>query len=175
MKSELESASHLTVVFDGSMRLGEAFAVVVRYMSSTFTIEQRLIRVHTLQKSLTAKDLAREIITAITSYQVPPTKIAATLRDGAAVNAAAVSTLKDLLLPNLVDITCLAHSLDNVGRRFETPLVDEFCQRWVTLFGHSPAARITWKSRTGVAPVTFSATCWWSSWEVLHRLVQFFW
>ena len=56
LKSELESASHLTVVFDGSTRLGEALSVVVRYMSSTFTIEQRLIRVHTLQKSLVAKD-----------------------------------------------------------------------------------------------------------------------
>ena len=83
----------------------KAFAVVVRYISSTFTIAQRLIRAHTLQKSLAAKELAREIITAVTSNQVPPTKIAATVRDGAAINVAAVSTLKDLLLPNLVDIT----------------------------------------------------------------------
>ena len=36
LKSELESASHLTVVFDGSTGLREAFAVVVRYMSSTY-------------------------------------------------------------------------------------------------------------------------------------------
>ena len=68
----------------------------------------------------------------------------------------------------------LAHSLDNVGSSFETTLVDKFCQRWVTLLGHSPAARIIWKSCTGVAPVTFSATRWWSSWEVLHQLVKFF-
>ena len=62
LKSELESASHLTVVFDGSTGLREAFAVVVRYMSSTFTIAQRLVRAHTLQKSSTAKEWAREII-----------------------------------------------------------------------------------------------------------------
>ena len=75
-------------------------------MSSTFTIAQPLVRAHTLQKSLTAKELAREIITADTSNQVPPTKITATVRDGADVNTADESTLKDLLLPNLVDITC---------------------------------------------------------------------
>ena len=81
----MESASHLTGVFDGSTGLREAFAVGVRYMSSTFTIAQRLVRAHTLQKSLTAKELAREIITAVTSNQVPPTKITATVRDGADV------------------------------------------------------------------------------------------
>ena len=80
------------------------------------------------------------------------------VRDGAAVNGAALRSVKDLMYPEALDIKCFSHSLDNVGRHFDVPLLDEFSQWWITLFSHSPAARLQLKQRTGVSPKTFSPT-----------------
>ena len=43
IKSEV-SGRQVSVVFDGTTRLGEAMAIVVRYIDDSFTIQQRLIR-----------------------------------------------------------------------------------------------------------------------------------
>lgn len=44
----------------------------------------------------------------------------------------------------------------------------------MSLFSHSPAARLAWKARTGVAIKSYSPTRWWSRWEVVHQLLQFY-
>ena len=174
-KDELSTANFLAVIFDGSTRLGEVLAIVVRFVDEVMRIQQRLVRVHTLSKSLSAPELARELITVLsTELQIPRKKILAFVRDGAAVNGAALRSVKDLMYPEALDIKCFSHSLDNVGRHFDVPLLDEFSQWWITLFSHSPAARLQWKQRTGVSPKTFSPTRWWSPYEVLHQVLQFF-
>lgn len=42
------------------------------------------------------------------------------------------------------------------------------------MFSHSPAARLLWKTRTGVAMLRKSDTRWWSKWEVLNLVMQYF-
>ena len=46
------SGRPISVVFDGTTRLGEAMAVVVRYIDTSFNIQQRLIRLQLLAKSM---------------------------------------------------------------------------------------------------------------------------
>ena len=50
----------MAVTFDGSTRLGEALAIVLRYVSDEWTLEQRLIRLQLLAKSLNGEEIARE-------------------------------------------------------------------------------------------------------------------
>ena len=78
------------------------------------------------------------------------------------------------MFPKLFDVICASHSLDNVGRHFDTPLLDDFSQWWIGLFSRSPAARVAWKSKTGVAIKLCSNTRWWSRWEVLDQLLSCF-
>ena len=52
VKDELSTANFLAVIFDGSTRLGEVLAIVVRFVDEVMRIQQRLVRVHTLSKSL---------------------------------------------------------------------------------------------------------------------------
>ena len=116
-------------------------------MDEQFSVHQRLVRLHKLEKSLNAAQLAREVVAVVcTELQISPAKVTAMIRDGAAVNAAAVSTFKELLFPDVLDVKCFAHSLDIVGRKFEVPILNQFSQWWVNLFAHSPAARLAWKA-----------------------------
>ena len=49
-------------MFDGTTRLGEVLAVVIRFVSSELSLEQRLVRLQLLTKSLSGEEIAREII-----------------------------------------------------------------------------------------------------------------
>ena len=112
IKQEISSKS-VSVIFDGTSRLGEALAVVVRFVSDDWTIEQRLLRVQLLAKSLSV--IAREIISILsTSYSIQSNQLIACMRDGAASNGVAVRTLH-ILYPTLLDVKCYSHTLDRVG------------------------------------------------------------
>ena len=44
----------------------------------------------------------------------------------------------------------------------------------MSLFSHSGAARLAWKARTGIAMRTYSPTRWWSKWEVMNLVLEYF-
>lgn len=175
IKEEMKEATGFTVVFDGSTRLGEALAIIVRYVDGDWRIQQRLVRFKTLAKSLNGSQLAREILTCIlTTLQIKPGALVGAVRDGAAVNGAALHSVKDIMYPDVLDIVCASHTLDNVGKRFQTETLDDFAQAWIALFARSPAARLAWKDRTGVAIKSVSNTRWWSDWELKNQLLTHF-
>ena len=65
------------------------------------------------------------------------------------------------------------HIIDNVGKHFEFRVLDTFAQYWVSLFWHSAAAHLAWKARTGTTMRTYSATRWWSKWEVMNLVLEY--
>lgn len=171
IKEDLKGYPHVTVVFDGSTYMGEALVIILRFTTPEFVICQRLVRLHVLTKSLNGQQLARELVTVLsTQLQYPAERVIAVARDGASVNKAAVRHLKDVMYPNLADIICMSHSLDNVGKRMDTPVLDSFLQLWISLFAHSPAAKSAWRNVMGQSIKSYSATRWWSWWEVVQQL-----
>ena len=70
------------------------------------------------------------------------------MRDSASVNGAALRQLK-FFFPNLMDIVCFSHTIDNVGGHFEFRILDFFTQHWIGFFAHSYNARLLWKEKTG--------------------------
>ena len=95
------------------------------------------------------------------------------MRDGAAVNGAAMRIFK-AVYPKVFDVTCFCHAIDLVGNRFELPTLDCFMLYWTRLFAHSCAANLKWKERTATCIQSFSATRWWSRWEVMHQAMTHF-
>lgn len=175
LKEEVKTAQHIAVIFDGTTYLGEAFAILVRFLDDDWRVQQRLVRLHVLAKSMTGLELARELATCLsTTFQLADGKLVAFVRDGAAVNGVAVDQVKNLFFPRAMDVLCASHALDNVGRRFATPVLAEFATWWVSLFAKSPAARLAWKTRTGVSPKSHSNTRWWSLYEVLAQVLRYF-
>ena len=127
-----------------------------------------------LQKSLTGEEIARELISTLSvDYHVIPTGLLGCMRDCAATNNVALQTLK-VVYPNLVNVGCFSHTIDHVGERFDTPILDEFMSAWVSLFAHSYKTKALWRERTGRAMKTYSPTRWWSRWEVVEQVLEQF-
>ena len=173
IKEEIEG-KHVAVIFDGITYLGEALAIVLRFVSEDFEIKQRLIRLQLLAKSLTGEEIARELITVLSvGYGINPNLLLSAMRDGASSNKVAMRTLK-VVYPHVFDVACFSHTLDRVGSHFNMPVLLEFINSWISLFSHSPKVKLLWKEKTGKAMGSYSATRWWSKWEVMLQVCQYF-
>ena len=118
--SEIDG-QQLSVIFDGTSCLGEALAVVLHFVSSDWSVEQRLVRVQMLSKSLTSEEIARKLINVLSvTYSIHLNNLLAGMRDRASMNNVAMNTLK-IVYPSIVDIGCFLHTIDHVGGRFNTP------------------------------------------------------
>ncbi len=127
-----------------------------------------------LSKSLTGEEIARELIHVLSvNFSIGPGQLIAAMRDRASVNNVAMRTLK-IVYPDLLDVGCFSHTIDRVGEHFKLPLVSEFLTAWITMFSHSTKAKVLWKEQTGKSVLSYSATRWWSKWEVLHQTFLLF-
>ena len=170
---EIEN-KHISVTFDGTTRHGEAMVIVVRFVSNEWELEQRLLQFHILSKCMTGEEIARELITALsTKFGISSDLLLACMRDRASVNNVAVRFLS-MMYPSLIDVPCFSHTLNLVGEHFKVPTVSEFVSSWVSLFAHSAKAKLVWKDRVGSAVLSYSHTRWWSQWEVLHQVMVCF-
>ena len=123
---------------------------------------------------MTGEEVARELISVLSRmYGVKSEVLLAAMRDRASVNNLALQTVK-VVYPNVVDIGCFSHTLDHVGKKFATPVLNDFLHLWISLFSHSPKARMLWRSQVGRSMISYSSTRWWSRWEVGKMLMLFF-
>ena len=105
LKSEIKDKP-ISVIFDGTCRLGEALVITVRYVSDAFTIE-RLIKLQILTKSLAGEEIAREVLSVLSiEYGISSYDLVGTMRDRASSNNVAIQIMK-ILYPNMLDIGLL--------------------------------------------------------------------
>ena len=163
-----------SVIFDGTTRLGEAISVILRYVNERWQLVQQLVRLDMVAKSVNAAQLSQVLMECLfTDLHLRGHQIKAVMHDGAAVNGAAVRNLQPFM-PSVMDIVCFSHTLDNVGRHFHTPVLDEFGPKWVRLFAVSYKVKLLWMEQTGQAVKSYSETRWWSRWEVYDQLLLLF-
>ena len=75
-----------------------------------------------------------------------------------------------VVYPHVFDVTCFSHTLDHVGGHFNTPVLMEFINTWISLFSHSSKVKLLWRERTGKMMRSYSATR--SKWEVMHQVMR---
>lgn len=174
LKAEIDGLP-VAVIFDGTSRLGEALAIIFRFVDrSALKIHQRLVCMQLLAKPLTGEEVARELLSVLsTEYGIVSSNLLAAMRDRASVNSVALWTLK-VLYPNVLDVGCFSHTIDHVDDNFDTPILYDFGTTWVSLFSHSPKARLLWRARTSQAMLSYSQTRRWSRWEVYKQLMNLF-
>lgn len=164
----------LSVILDGTSRMGEALAIILRYVGDDWDLQQRLVRVQMLSKSLTGEEIARELINILSGmYGIRSNSLLGAMRDRASTNNVAMQTLK-VVYPSIVDIGCFSHTIDHVGDKFNTPVLKEFTTAWITLFSHSPKTKLLWKSQTERSMSSYSSTRWWSKWELMKQIMTYF-
>ena len=149
MKTEI-SGKFLGVVFDGTTHTCEALAIVFRFVNDSWVIEQRLIGIQLLAKSLSGEEIAREVINLLsTKFGIGPNHLISAMRDRASANNVAMRTLK-VIYSNVLDVGCFSHTLDLVGNHFKVPNLMEFLKNWLLLFSHS--ARANWENDGYIQP-----------------------
>ena len=132
VKDEIQGKD-ISIIFDGTTRLGEVLVVVVRFLEE-WAIKQRLVSVQFLQKSVNGDELAMLIISILSvSLGVESGRLLAVMRQckcGCLAHSC-------YCVPSLLDVCCISHTLDLVGDKFRVHTVSLFFTLWVSLFAHS--------------------------------------
>lgn len=124
LKKDIANKS-LSIIFDGTTHVCEAMVLVLRYISDALEIQQHVCRMMLLAKSMTGEEVACQIITALsTDLGIPSNLVLAAMRDRAPVNDVAMRTVT-VIYNRMMDIGCFSHTIDHVGERLKTPVLDE--------------------------------------------------
>ena len=160
--SEEISQRPVSLIYDGT-HVAEAVVVILRFVDNQWTIQQRVVQLMLLAKFVNGEELAREIISILsTQLQIQHHLLVASMRDRASVNVAMQTV--HVLYPKVFDIGCFSHTIDHVGEKFNSPVLKEFTFAWISLFSRSPKNKLAWKSQMDRAIRTYSDTRWWSRW-----------
>ena len=62
LKAELHNVKETSIIFDGTARLGEALAIVLRFVQEDCKPTQRLVCLEVLAKSLKGNELAQRLL-----------------------------------------------------------------------------------------------------------------
>ena len=117
----------VSVIFDGTTRQGEAIAILVLYVDTEWQLRQKLVRLDVVAKSVTAADLAQVLQAAMINYTLHCHQVLASIHDGVSVASAAMDHLR-VFYPHAASIICMSHTIDNVGKHFDTPCLNQLFQ-----------------------------------------------
>ena len=161
---------HISIIFDGTTHVAEAFVVVIRYIDDNWNIQQKVAQLLLLSKSLCGEEVARLLTEVImTKLGVSPSFVVASMHDRASVNTVAIRSIA-ILFSKMLDVGCYSHTLDHVGEKMNTPLLDEFISSWIVMFSHSPKTKLLWTTKTDLCSPSYSTTRWWSKFEVIKQV-----
>lgn len=173
IKSDI-NGKNVSVIFDGTTHVCEAMVVVLRFVDDNWCLQQRVVRLMLLAKSLKGEEVARQLIMCLSNQLgITSNQLVAAMRDRASVNTVAIQTLK-IVYPYILDVGCFSHTIDHVGEKIKTDILDEFMKGWIGLFTRSPKTKLAWKENTGLPVPTYSTTRWWSKWEVMKQMMDAF-
>ena len=143
----------------------EALAIVIRFISDSWVIKQRLIRIQLLAKSLSGEKIACEVINLLsTKFGIGPKYLISAMRDRASANNQS----------GLLKCSRCWLFFSFSGNYFKLPNLTEFLNNWQLLFSHSVKSKFLWREQTGKMMATYSYARWWSNWEIMSQiLVQF--
>ena len=157
VKAEIQGQK-VSVIFDDTSRIGEAMAIILRFVDKDWSIRHRLIHLQLLGKSMTGEEIACELVSVLqVQYDVGSSSLIAAMHDRASVTNVAISFVH-VVYPSILDIGCFSHSIDNSGDKFNTPTLNELLTAWIRLFSLSPKASLIWRDRTRVAVKSYSKT-----------------
>ena len=77
----------ISVTFDGTSRLGEVFVLVVRF-ASEWSLQQRLIRMQMVVKTMTGDEIAQTVISTLsTEYGIGSSQVLGIMHDCASTKS----------------------------------------------------------------------------------------
>ncbi len=182
LKMEMDSVlteckgKNISFSFDGTTDVAEVMNIVIRYVTDNSKITQRLVALKLLSKSPDHHELARFLhSTLLLDNKIECDNIHAAVRDGAAVNGAALNLLTSFL-PRCVFPICLSHSINVAGAEIKksADIARMFISLWALVIGHSNVARMKFKTLSGVSAQRIGKVRWFTFWEVGAQCNDFY-
>ena len=164
----------MSIIFDGTTHICEAFVVVLCYLTDDWELKQCVGQLKQVAKTMTGEEIAQQIIVILsTEFGISSNLIVAAMCDRASVNDVAMRTIK-VVYNELLDVGFFSHTLNQVGERMNTPILHDFCNTWIALFSRSPRSRLLWRTQMGLSAPSYSSTRWWSQFEVIYSMLKTF-
>lgn len=66
MKREI-AGRNVSIIFDGTTHVAEALNIILRFVSDDWKIEQRLVKLSLVAKSLTGEELAQQLLSCLST------------------------------------------------------------------------------------------------------------
>ena len=169
LRAELKGQK-VSVIFDGTTRLGEAIVVVLRWCPKYFSgIKMRLVTVGTAEKHMDASELCAFINNVLVKVcQIESMDVVGGARDSCSTNGTAMRSQKVVMVA-LQDFLCISHTLSKLGEHIELPTLNELMTHWLGLVQHHPSAKRRWKEQTGGDAMEGYSTIRWCSREVVQN------
>jgi len=174
LRKELEG-QRVCVIFDGTTRLGECIAVLLRWCPVGFNkIEQRLVALRTTKTHMNGDELGALINTILgTTCRVQTIDVVCGARDSCSTNGKAMRNLEPMYI-NMEAILCISHTLSHCGEHVDLPVLNEWMTPWLGLVQHHPSARSIWKEKLGGAMKGYSTIRWCSREECSNEIAKNF-
>lgn len=175
--------AHVAVCFDGG-KLNHTVDVTLVTFVENYTIQTLLIGMKRTERSLDHKALAYLVTEHLSRVGIKLLSVVFVNSDRASV---CIKAAKELNPPALlreannrrdlsIHIGCFCHTLNNAGLKMRkgTRELWIFTKSWNKMVSTSASAATYFKEKYGVRPKSYSATRWWSWWEIVVFLKENF-
>lgn len=136
IKKSLKRGSGYTVIFDGSSRVDEVLAVILRFVTTDFTMVQELVHLGKYQSCKDHEQIMNAINTVLVNYGVcyghshaehvtEHGGVIAFQKDRASANESSMGALLTLFKGS-ANLHCLSHTVTHVGEHMKAKAVKAF-------------------------------------------------
>ena len=157
--SELESSAaqnngklYYTLTFDGTSRIAECFAVVIRFNLNNKPTH-RLLSFDMLKHPMLGKETGASIINTLRKFHLDLGACVGANHDRASVNGVGIEEIIGIFAYQFgfQDSPCWSHTIDNAGKRFKCDSVLFFMTLWNGFFANSLKAKSLFKEFVGMS------------------------
>ena len=177
----VRAGAQICIVHDGTNRFSEFYCIVVRWCTSDFNLEERLLSLQAFrgaQKGFEIAHMLDELLNIIgvskgqirEDGSVEAGGLLAVQRDRASVNQKAANVMK-LMWLSYLDLECVPHTFSKVGEKMPLSALITFRDDLIIALNSQSfkAHCLRYVSKTLRKP---SATRWWSTWELYACLLS---
>ena len=102
----------------------EALVIVLRFVDEKWNLQQCVVQLMLLAKSMPGEELARQLIVCLSTELAISS--AARLYAGSGISKFCICSHAKIVFPKLIDIGYFSHTIDHVGEHFNTPVLNDF-------------------------------------------------
>lgn len=168
--------NEIVVIFDGTTKVDEVFAIIFRWVTLDLKIVERLVEMGKYQHGFNHEELAGAVLKILAKYNIDfgqrehgritrNSQVLAFQRDRCSVNSAAITILNRNLVGSK-DMECLSHTIQHCGDHLAVPILLRVKQDLCALIKESYHTQVHFLTTIGFQFRHPGNTRWFGTYEV---------